>query len=177
MKVIGIKTDSRADGEFVLESLKTAVREKRVTLDDMALVTRDAEGKVQIEQTGDATPEHGAKRGALVGALVGLAAPPLLGAAAVGAGLGALWGKFRDRGVDDDLMKRVGEMMEEGQTVVFAVGADASIEAVAARVKEVTGGAMETFVLSEGDTALVEEVAREIPSGVEQREVYGIRSV
>ena len=110
MKVIGIKTDSRADGEFVLESLKTAVREKRVTLDDMALVSRDAEGKVQIEQTGDATPE----RGALVGALVGLAAPPLLGAAAVGAGLGALWGKFRDRGVDDDLMKRVGEMMEEG---------------------------------------------------------------
>jgi len=35
---------------------------------------------------------------------------------------------------------------------------------------------METFVLSEGDTALVEEVAREIPTGIEQREVYGIRS-
>lgn len=73
-------------------------------------------------------------------------------------------------------MKRVGEMMEQGQTVVFAVGADASIEAVAARVNEVTGGAMETFVLSEAATALVEEVARGDPTGMEQREVYGIRS-
>jgi uncharacterized membrane protein len=175
VKVIGIKTDSRADGEFVLEALSAAVREKRVALDDIALVSRDDKGKVQIEQTGDVTPGSGAKRGALVGALVGLAAPPLLGAAAVGAGLGALWGKFRDRGVDDHLMNRVGGMISEGETVVFAVGADASIEAVEARVRDVSGGSMETFVLSEGDSALVEEAAAEFSGAMERREMYGIR--
>jgi uncharacterized membrane protein len=175
VRCIGIKADSRADGEFVLDALNTAVREQRVVLDDIALVCRDGSGKVWIEQTGDVTPARGAKRGALVGALIGLAAPPLIAATAVGAGVGALWGKFRDRGVDDDLMKRVGGMISEGETVVFAVGADASIEAVAVRVREVTGGSMETFVLSEGDSALVQEAAADISGKMEQREIYGFR--
>jgi uncharacterized membrane protein len=177
VKVIGIKTDSHAHGVFVLESLKTAVQEGRVALDDIALVSHDEEGKLQIEQTGDVTTRRGAKRGTLVGALVGLAAPPLLGAAVVGAGLGALWGKFRDRGVDDDLMKRVGGMLTDGQAVVFAMGTDAAIDAVAAKVREVTGGEMETFVLHEGHEALVQEAAEEIGTGLEARESYGIRSV
>ena len=39
MKVIGIEVGSKERGEFVMEALRTAVEEKRVTLDDMALVT------------------------------------------------------------------------------------------------------------------------------------------
>jgi uncharacterized membrane protein len=175
LKVIGIKADSRDRGEFVLEALNTAVAKQRVALDDVALVYRDDEGKVQIQQTSDTTTGHGARRGVLVGALVGLAAPPLLGAAAVGAGLGALWGKFRDRGVDDNLMKRVGGMLEEGEVVVFAVGSDSSIEAVSAKVEEVSEGSMETFVLSEGDTALVEEAAQEFSTDLQGRDAYGPR--
>ena len=177
MKVIGIKADSHAHGVFVVESLKTAVVEGRVALDDIALVSHDEHGKVRIEQTGDVTVGRGTRRGVLVGALVGLAAPPLLGAAAVGAGLGALWGKFRDRGVDDGLMKRVGGMLTGGQVVVFAMGTDAAIDAVAAKVREVTGGEMETFVLDEDHTQILDEAAEEIGTGLESRESYGIRAV
>jgi uncharacterized membrane protein len=163
VKVIGIKADSRDHGEFVLDALQTAVEENRVALDDLALVTRGADGKVEIHQTKDVTPKRGAAKGTLVGALIGLAAPPLLGAAAVGAGVGAVWGKFRDRGVDDDLMKRVGEMIADGEAVVFALGDGASIDAIAARVRERTGGAMETFVINDDDEAVVREVAVHIP--------------
>lgn len=171
MKVVGIKTASRHDGEFVLEALKKAVQQERVALDDLALVCRDDEGKIHIEQTGDVTPGRGARRGALVGALVGLAAPPLLGATAIGAGLGAVWGKFRDRGVDDDLMKRVGEMMAGGESVVFAVGADASIEAVAERVRDLSGGEMETFVIGEGDESVLRDAAVQIPDPAGERNI------
>jgi uncharacterized membrane protein len=170
VKVIGIKTESRARGEFVLEALKTAVLEKRVALEDIALVCRDDEGKVQIVQTGDVTTGSGAKRGTLVGALVGLAAPPLLGAAVVGAGVGAIWGKFRDRGVDDDLMKRVGGMIADGEAVVFAMGADSSIDAVAERVRDVGGGTMETFVIADGDANLVSEAAVHVTPEMLSRE-------
>ena len=163
MKVIGIKVDNEERGEFVLESLRTAVAAERVTLDDLALVTKDEKGEVHIQQTKDVTTGKGARRGLLVGALVGLAAPPLLGAAAVGGGIGALWGKFRDRGIDDDLMKRVGGMIAEGQAVVFALGDNASIDAVNDRVREVGGSDVETFTIDDNNEALVREAADHIP--------------
>lgn len=163
MKVIGIKVENERAGEFVLDSLRTAVAAERVSLDDIALVTKDEKGNVHIKQTKDITTGKGARRGVLVGALVGLAAPPLLGAAAVGGGIGALWGKFRDRGIDDDLMKKVGEMIAEGQAVVFAMSDNASIDALNERVKEVGGHDVETFTIDDNNEALVREAANHIP--------------
>jgi uncharacterized membrane protein len=163
VKIIAIKADTRDHGDFVLEALKTAVDNKRVTLDDLALVTKEEDGSVQIHQTKDITTGKGARRGTLVGALVGLAAPPLLGAAVVGAGVGALWGKFRDRGIDDDLMKRVGDMITGGEAVVFALGDDASIDAIGERVRELSGGDMLTMTVNADDEALVREVSMHVP--------------
>ena len=162
MKVIGIEVGNPDRGEFVMAALRTAVEEKRVTLDDMALVTKDDDGKVQIHQTKDVTTGKGAGKGVLVGALVGLAAPPLLGAAAVGAGVGAIWGKFRDRGVDDSMMKSVGGMIAEGEAVVFALGPDESIDAVADRVREVTDGTMKTFTVDPGSEEIVREASEDL---------------
>jgi uncharacterized membrane protein len=51
MRVIGIKVKDQAAGEFVLESLYRAIDADRFTLEDMALVTRGADGKVKIQQT------------------------------------------------------------------------------------------------------------------------------
>jgi len=39
MKVIGIQVENRDRGDFVIDALQTAVAQKRVTLDDIALVT------------------------------------------------------------------------------------------------------------------------------------------
>ena len=48
MKIIGIKVETVDRGEFVLDALQAAAKANRVTLDDLALVTKDEEGKVQI---------------------------------------------------------------------------------------------------------------------------------
>ena len=53
MKVIGVKAESRQQGEFVFDSLKEAVEKKRVALDDIALVTREEDGKSTLHQTID----------------------------------------------------------------------------------------------------------------------------
>ena len=45
MKVIGIHVASRESGQFVLEALKTAVDRGRVTLEDVAFVTKDDAGR------------------------------------------------------------------------------------------------------------------------------------
>jgi uncharacterized membrane protein len=164
VRVIGIEAKDQAMGEFILESLYRAVEDERVTLEDLALVTKEADGKVKIHQTRDATVGKGAFRGGLVGVVIGLAAPPLLGAAVVGAGAGALWGKFRDRGVNDNMMKGVAETLERGQAVVFALGSDEAIAAIDHRIQDLTDGDVVTFsVDAEGETALKEIVAQMPP--------------
>jgi uncharacterized membrane protein len=125
VKVIGIKADTYESGQWVLETLQTAVKKKRVALDDIALVTHDTEGKVKLEQTTQ--------------------------------------GRFRDTGIDDDLMKQIGGMITGSQTVVFALGADASVDAVAAKVRELTGGDMETFVIDQDDDSIIAAFDVELP--------------
>jgi uncharacterized membrane protein len=162
MKVIGIQVENRDRGDFVIDALQTALAQKRVTLDDIALVTKDDDGTVRIHQTKDITTKKGAVRGTLVGAVIGLAAPPLLGAAVVGAGVGALWGKLRDRGIDDDTMKKLVEPLHQGQAIVFALGDDASIDAISARVAELSIGGVQSFTFDPDDENELRAAAQDI---------------
>src|SRR5262249_51272688 len=158
-----IPVTDQEHGEFVVESLQGAVERKQVTLEDLALVVKEPDGKVRIHQTKDITPGKGAVRGGLVGAVIGLAAPPLLGLTVLGAGAGALWGKLRDKGVDDKLMKNVVEPLESGHGVVFALGDDASIAAIEARVRELTRGEITTFTFDPDDESELRAMAADIP--------------
>jgi uncharacterized membrane protein len=162
VRVIGIEAKDQAAGEFVLESLLRAVEAERVTLEDMALVTKGADGKVKIHQTKDSTSGKGAFKGGLVGAVIGLAAPPLLAATVVGAGAGAIWGKFRDRGVNDDMMKSVADTLERGQAIVFALGSTEAIEAIDQRIKELTDGDMTTFTVDPESADALREIAAQV---------------
>ena len=65
-----------------------------IVTDGVALVLKDADGEVHVQETGDHLGRKGAKVGGGVGLVVGLFAPPLLAATAVGAAAGALAGKF-----------------------------------------------------------------------------------
>ncbi|HVP03469.1 MAG TPA: DUF1269 domain-containing protein [Solirubrobacteraceae bacterium] len=71
-------------------------------LDDVAVVasvvmSRDAQGKVSVDEHGGGQVGGGATVGGVAGLVVGLFAPPLLAATAVGAGIGAAAGKIAKR--------------------------------------------------------------------------------
>ncbi|TNC72460.1 DUF1269 domain-containing protein [Rubellimicrobium roseum] len=98
----------RARAEFV--SLQ---KDYLVEMEDVVVVTRSAEGQVQLHQAVNMTAA-GAMGGTLWGTLVGLLfLNPLLGAA-VGAGAGALSGSLTDLGIDDDFLREVGGSLESG---------------------------------------------------------------
>lgn len=158
MRVIAIPVDER-NADFTLLALTDAARARRVRLDDLAYVRKEPDGKVAIRQTGDTTPKKGAVKGGLVGALIGLAAPPLLGATAIGAAAGALWGRLRDKGIEDKRMKALVEPLEAGQGMVFALGDDASIDAIARKVDELSDGQVATFTFDPDEQAAIEEMA------------------
>ena len=60
-------------------------------------------------------------------------------------------------------MKRIGSMLVDGKAVVFALGDNASIEAIEARVREEAGSGMTTFTIDDDNEALVREAAVDVP--------------
>ena len=97
------------------------VKEKQVKSDGMILVTRDAAGVVHVTDTGSHLGRKGAGWGGGVGVLVGLAAPPMLGAVAVGAGAGALVGRFAKHKVDSGLEAGMGDKLKPGTAAIIAM--------------------------------------------------------
>src|SRR5262245_66611114 len=67
------------------EAFLNLVEDGTVETDGVVLVTKDAEGEVTVQETGDHLGRKGAKLGGGAGLVVGLFAPPLLAATAVGA--------------------------------------------------------------------------------------------
>lgn len=81
----------------------------------------DADGKVSVTETGDPLGRKGAKLGGGVGLVVGLFAPPLLAATAVGAAAGGLMGKFARKRVSAGIGEKMDEALPPGSAGVIAI--------------------------------------------------------
>ncbi len=83
------------------------------------VLVRDKDGKVQVKEHGDKSVGKGAAWGAGAGVVVGLFAPPLLAATAVGAGIGAILGKIKKN--REEKQFDVDEWLAPGTSAVVAV--------------------------------------------------------
>jgi uncharacterized membrane protein len=109
--------DAWADYDALLE----LHADKLVGTYDAAVINKDADGKVHVHKHEKAT-QHGGWGGVAVGALVGVLFPPsILGAAAVGGGVGALGGHFR-KGLSRSDAKDLGETLEAGEASLLVIG-------------------------------------------------------
>ena len=111
------------------------VDDKVVDTNGIALITKDAEGEVHVEETGDHLGRKGVKAGAGAGLVVGLLAPPLLAATAVGAGVGALAGKFARKRVQAGIAEKMDESLPPGSAGIIAIHETEDAEAVASALK------------------------------------------
>ena len=107
--------------EHDFDTLIAQVQAKEVGIQAVILVTHDADGEVAVQRTGDNLGRTGLKWGGAVGFLVGLAAPPLLAATALGAAGGGIVGKFAAKRVDSGLGDMIGENLKPGSAVVIAM--------------------------------------------------------
>jgi uncharacterized membrane protein len=102
----------------VLRSLKSLANQDMLSLDDAAVIIKDAQGKVQVKNM----VEKNVKVGAAVGGLVGLAVASILfpvAGIALGAAGGALVGKSFGNGVDKKFIKDVTESLAPGNSAIL----------------------------------------------------------
>jgi uncharacterized membrane protein len=85
------------------------------------VMSRDASGKVDVKEHGDERAAGGAVLGGTAGLVVGLFAPPLLAATAIGAGIGAVLGYLSKRHAEKELGVDVEEYLPPGSSAVVAV--------------------------------------------------------
>jgi|SRR5690348_4093730 len=104
-----------------LETLQEAKHDEVIGIQDAAVITKDADGKVKIKETADMRAGKGATIGAVAGGVVGLLAGPVGWAALGGGALGGLAAKMRDGGFPDDRLKQLAEGLTPNSSALVAV--------------------------------------------------------
>ena len=103
--------------------------------DDLEIVgavvmSRDADGKVDVLEVGDETVATGAWIGGGIGLVVGLFAPPLLASTAIGAGIGAVLGHFTKKHEEKELGVELDEYFPPSSSAVVVVVDDKYLDRV-----------------------------------------------
>ncbi len=129
-----IAFDDEAAGFELRTELVKMQKEFLIQLEDAVVVTRPTADNIQLHQAVNLTTA-GALGGGFWGTLVGLIfLNPLIGAA-VGAGAGAIAGRFSDIGINDDFMRELGQSIPPGGSAVCILVRKMTADKVLARVE------------------------------------------
>jgi uncharacterized membrane protein len=93
----------------------------KIVTDGVAVVIKDADGQVHVQETGDHLGHTGAKAGAGAGLVIGLFAPPLLAATVAGAAVGGLAGKFARHRAQAGIGEKMDDALPPGSAGIIAI--------------------------------------------------------
>ena len=130
------------DNEFTAFQMRAELarmqKEYLIELEDAVVVTKNTKGQTKLDQAVNLSAA-GALGGGFWGLLIGLLfLNPLLGAA-IGAGAGALSARFKDIGINDQMMKDVAQSFKPGTSALFVLIRKVTVDKVLAGLKDFTG--------------------------------------
>jgi uncharacterized membrane protein len=133
-------------------------------MEDAVVVIRDHKGQTKLDQLVNLTTA-GAVGGGFWGMLIGMIfLNPLLGAA-VGAGAGAISARFHDIGLDDKMMKDVGDSLKPGSSALFVLLRRVTSDKVLEGLKQFVGkGRVFQTSLNKDDEAALREALEGVPA-------------
>ena len=102
----------------------------KIVTDGVAVVIKDADGEVHVQETGDHLGRKGAEAGAGAGLVIGLFAPPLLAATAVGAAVGGITGKFARHRARAGIGDKLDDALPPGSAGIIAIHEHANAQLV-----------------------------------------------
>ena len=130
-------------------------KEYLLEMEDVVVVTRSTDNKVDLHQASNLTA-LGAVGGGFWGMLIGLMfLNPLLGAL-MGAGAGALSGSVSDVGINDDFMRDLGKTLTPGSAAVFLLVRKFTTDKVVARLSDfrAKGRVLQTSLTKDDEASL-----------------------
>jgi uncharacterized membrane protein len=122
--------DSPATAEKVLDLARDLAKQQLLELADAAWVERTSDGNVKLHQSVNLT--------------------------AMMAGSGAVTGKLTDIGVDDDLIREIGQTLEPGKAAVFFLSRNATVDRVIEAIKPYNPKIIQTNLSVDSEKELIE---------------------
>jgi uncharacterized membrane protein len=160
--LVVIKFDNETGAGQLVTDMTELQKQYIIKLADAATVVRKPDGKVDVKQAVNLVG-NGALGGAFWGMLVGfLFLAPWLGAA-IGAGTGALMGKFSDYGIDDNFIKEVGSQIQPGNSAAFFLVASSTPDKLLEHLRGRQGATVLQTSLSEESEAKLREALASQP--------------
>jgi uncharacterized membrane protein len=158
--MVVVAFDNKTGAARMRDELGQLQKERLVTLDDAAVVVRGPDSKVKVSQA-TSLVGAGAMGGAFWGMLISLLfLAPWLGLA-VGAVSGAIAGKLTDIGIDDNLIKEVGQEIHLGNSALFLPVREATVDRLVERLKPFNGRIIKTSLSKEDEMKLREAFGAE----------------
>lgn len=152
-QLIVITFDSEAEAGKVRDAVARLERGGSISLDDSAIVVKDAGGKVHVHNQADRGIRVGAVSGGLIALLLGFIFFPL-GGLILGTLGGALVGRLADLGVDQKFVKEIEAAMPAGTSALFLIVRQADPNAAIVALKPFKGKVYHTSLATEAEETL-----------------------
>ncbi|MFN8484188.1 MAG: DUF1269 domain-containing protein [Anaerolineae bacterium] len=155
--LIVIVFDDLEEARQARDAVRAVQKEKKLSLDDAAVVVKDASGKVHV----DGEVDRGVKFGLGVGTAIGLALmlvfPP--SALIIGAVTGGVVGRLAGDHVDKEFVKEVSDSLKPGSSALFLIIRDDSPAALRDALEPFKGEIYQTNLSPEVEGTLTEELS------------------
>jgi uncharacterized membrane protein len=114
--------NTRDAAREVRQALRELEGSGRLSLDDAAVIVKDADGKLNVDNEVDRGVKIGAIGGGLLGLLLSFMFP--VAGIVVGAAGGALVGRLADLGIDQQFVKDVSTALQPNSSALFVIVRD-----------------------------------------------------
>ena len=150
--LVAIGYPDQGTAEQARETVAKLEADLVIQADQVAAISRDPEGKYHVHTShGGASAGAGAWWGGFWGFLFGLLFFIPFAGLALGAGMGALFGHFGEKGIDKAFQQQVRDYLQPGTSALFMVIEQVTQDKAIAALQEYGGTVIRTS-LSEEDT-------------------------
>jgi uncharacterized membrane protein len=149
---IVVTFDDAAEAGQVRDKIASMQKDAGLSLDDSAVVVKDAEGKIHVQNQVD----RGVKVGAISGGMIGLLVTTLIfpiGGLVLGALAGAGIGALANLGIDKKFIKEVEASLQPNSSALFLIVRDNPNAAITA-LSEFKGQIYQTSLSDEDEKTL-----------------------
>ena len=152
--IVVISFDDPDKAGQVRESIRKTEKSGFVSLDDSAVVVKDAEGKVHVKNEVDRGVKIGAVGGGFLGLFIGFLLLGPIGALVIGGLIGGGIGSLAHMGISKSFIKDVSNDLQPGSSALFIIVRDANPDVVLATLRQYEGNVYQTSLPPEAEQSL-----------------------
>ena len=150
--LVVITFDNETDAGNLMKSLRDLEKQGQMSIEDTAVLVKDQNGKMHVDNEISGSVETGMVVGGMLGVMLTFLFP--VAGLVMGIGGGALVGKVLETGVDGKFVKDLRDEMKPGTSALFIVGRGSNHAAVRAAVEPYKGTLYQTNLSSEMEDEL-----------------------